>query len=524
MGELFLARHGLSGFEKLVVVKKVLPQLAADSHFIERFTNDAQVAVQLQHANIAQVFEVGRVGDEYFLAIEYIDGRDLRRTLAGCDGGLPVELALLIARDVTSGLTYAHRRTNMAGESLKLVHCDVSPPNIMLSFEGETKLIDFGIARTARKPEATDDERGFGKFGYMSPEQLVRGRKVDFRTDIYATGVVLFEMLTGERLYSSGDTPDHREVARMVATGQHALPSHHDPVLAPYDELVGRALAPQPEDRYPTAAAFRDAIQQCLVAVNPAISPDRLGTFMRTRFASELAHRHSTTIDEDLVHQWQEELTERTDTVLFAFADGQFVPTPVPAPEASTQIESAAQIVQRRRPRPGLVLAIGLLAGFCIAGIAVAIGLKTGEQQRVSRVAPVVVQAQSARVTEQSGAPRPVVRPLSAPALKEPLAPQPADAGPKRRTKPGLKKTSKPAPPTQIKKSPDKKLSEASVRSKFKAVSREYRRYKQNFGPRLDSEWTALANYATFAKGPEKLGSFNKKLDRFRARMRRARD
>src|SRR5688572_16115850 len=138
MGEIFLARHGMSGFEKLVVIKKVLPQLSADAEFSRRFIDEAQVAVKLQHANIAQVFEVGRVADEYFLAMEYIEGRDLRRTLSvlGETGrGLPPDLALMVARDVANGLAYAHRRTDPSGESLELVHCDISPPNIMMSFE-----------------------------------------------------------------------------------------------------------------------------------------------------------------------------------------------------------------------------------------------------------------------------------------------------------------------------------------------------------------------------------------------------
>ena len=131
MGEIFLAKHGLPGFEKLAVIKKVLPNFAEDKQFISRFVDEAQVAIKLQHVNVAQVFEVGRVGDEYFLALEYVEGRDLRRTLAVLQQRaqrLPVDLALFIGRELANGLAYAHRRTSNDGASLNLVHCDISPP------------------------------------------------------------------------------------------------------------------------------------------------------------------------------------------------------------------------------------------------------------------------------------------------------------------------------------------------------------------------------------------------------------
>src|SRR6476620_8692206 len=291
MGEIFLAKHGLAGFEKLAVIKKVLPHLAADAQFISRFVDEAQVAIKLQHVNVAQVFEVGRVGNEYFLALEYVDGRDLRRilTLLGHrQWRMPVDLALFVARELANGLAYAHRRTAADGSSLNLVHCDISPPNVLVSFEGETKVIDFGIAKSAMRANVTDPKLGFGKFGYMAPEQLIRGGVVDYRTDLYAAGVVLFELLTGQRLYEAGPEPDYRALAKKVAKGEHMLPSELDKALAPYDDLVATALRPKVEDRYQTAAEFRDAIQQSLVNVNPTISTDQLGAYMRDLFSHEM--------------------------------------------------------------------------------------------------------------------------------------------------------------------------------------------------------------------------------------------
>ena len=373
MGEIFLAKHGLAGFEKLAVIKKVLPHLAADEQFISRFVDEAQVAIKLSHVNVAQVFEVGRVGDEYFLALEYVDGRDLRRTLAVLAHRrqrLRADLALFIARELANGLAYAHRRTTSDGASLNLVHCDISPPNVLVSFEGETKVIDFGIAKSAMRGTATDPKIGFGKFGYMAPEQLLRGGVVDHRTDLYAAGVVLYELLTGTRLYEAGPEPDYRALARKVTRGEHPLPSEIDPVLAPYDALVGTALRPKPADRYQSAAELRDAIQQCLVAVNPTISTDQLGTYMRELFADEMNEQRELHVRVASAHlsDFHEQFhTQTISTISFAVAQ-----LPLPAPEATGPVQrgrstttpplagsrstGANAVVRRRTTTPSPVL------------------------------------------------------------------------------------------------------------------------------------------------------------------------
>ena len=358
MGEIFLAKHGLAGFEKLAVIKKVLPHLAADPSFISRFVDEAQVAIKLQHVNIAQVFEVGRVGDEYFLALEYVEGRDLRRTLAHLTSRrqrLPVDLALFIGRELANGLAYAHRRTTSDGASLNLVHCDVSPPNVLVSFEGETKVIDFGIAKSAMRGTATDPKMGFGKFGYMAPEQLIRGGIVDHRTDIYAAGVVLYELLTGKRLYEAGPDPDYRALAKKVSKGEHDMPSKHDKALAPYDDLVATALRPKAEDRYQSAAEMRDAIQQHLVSVNPTISTDQLGSFMRELFSEEMTgqkelHERIASVH---IEDFQDQLTTQTGTtVSFAFANLPLQAPPDPAAPPLPRTRTPTRNPMPRGSRP----------------------------------------------------------------------------------------------------------------------------------------------------------------------------
>src|SRR6185436_467837 len=172
--------------------------------------------------------------------------------------------------------------------------------------------------------------------GYMAPEQLIRGGVVDHRTDLYAAGVVLFELLTGTRLYEAGPEPDYRALAKKVARGEHALPSEIDASLEPYDDLVATALRPKPDDRYQSAAEFRDAIQQCLVAVNPTISTDQLGAYMRELFADEMAAQrelHERVANAHLADFQDQFHTQTIDTVSFAVAQ-----LPLAAPESTGRL------------------------------------------------------------------------------------------------------------------------------------------------------------------------------------------
>jgi eukaryotic-like serine/threonine-protein kinase len=588
MGEIFLAKHGLQGFEKLSVVKKVLPNLAEDESFISRFVDEAQVAIKLQHVNIAQVFEVGRVGDEYFLAIEYVEGRDLRRTLqvmARQRRRFPPELALFIGREIANGLAYAHRRTGVDGSSLNLVHCDISPPNVLVSFEGETKIIDFGIAKSALRATATDPKMGFGKFGYMAPEQLIRGGVVDHRTDIYAAGVVLHELLTGDRLYELGQegAPDYRALARAVSRGEHDLPSDLDPALGRFDDLVARALRPKLDDRYQTAAEFRDAIQTALVQISPTISADQLGAFMREVFTEEMnAHRELVDRVSHLhLDDFKAQLTTQSvATVSFALANMPLVAPPEaiarpPARKGQRSTAVAGMMMTESGPAPSVsgtgTIALGdvdlvpgdptltagrrrswpivaITASVVIAGVvAIAVATRSsGSRTRAAAVKP------SAQTGASQVPPRPpVVVPvpvgagIAASGLGDASAGASEDTPPvaadvaidpepgtqterkvavkveprtPKRSRPEAKPEPKPDP--EPRSTPASAVDSAAVSAKFKAVSREYREFKQAYGARLDTDWTDLATFAQYAmKSPDKLQQLDKKIDRFRARM-----
>ena len=208
MAEVFkAASYGVEGFERVVALKRVLPQISEDQAFINMFIDEAKIAVQLDHPNISRIYDLGNAEDSYYIAMEYVSGHDARALfdrLAAQGKKLDVALCCHIVKEVCEALEYAHTKTNNQGEPLSLIHRDVSPQNILLSFDGQVKLIDFGIAKAAGKATKTRSGILKGKFGYMSPEQ-VRGRPIDKRSDLFALAVVLYELLTSERCFRGKD-------------------------------------------------------------------------------------------------------------------------------------------------------------------------------------------------------------------------------------------------------------------------------------------------------------------------------
>ena len=297
MGEVYLAKTGqIQGFEKLVVIKRILPNLSNNPDFSKRFITEAEIAIKLSHVNIVPVLEVGRVQDEFFLALEHVEGRDLRaiqRQCARTGRVLPISLALLIVRDLLNGLSYAHRREDVTGKHLQIVHCDISPPNVLVSYEGEVKIIDFGVAKSVIESEKEDQEgaskMGFGKLGYMAPEQILKGHDIDPRTDLYSVGVILWELLTGKKLIEFDESTPYKEIARKVVLEPVPLPSQTVPGIDPaLDRIVAVACAKKPEERFQTASEFRDAVQMALVKLAPTINNENLGSFLKELFAEEI--------------------------------------------------------------------------------------------------------------------------------------------------------------------------------------------------------------------------------------------
>ena len=296
MGEVYLAKTGqISGFEKLVVIKRILPNLSSNPDFSKRFVTEADIAIKLSHVNIVPVLEVGKVSGEFFLALEHVEGRDLRSIQNACaraERNLPISLALLIVRDLLNGLSYAHRREDVTGRHLQIVHCDISPPNVLVSWEGEVKVIDFGIAKSVMESENQEEggnKIGFGKLGYMAPEQILKGHDIDPRTDLYSVGVILWELLTGKKLIVFDESTPYKDIARKVVLEPPAPPSQVVPGIEPMlDRLIATACAKKPEERFQSASEFRDALQLALVKLAPTVSNESLGTFLRDMFAAEI--------------------------------------------------------------------------------------------------------------------------------------------------------------------------------------------------------------------------------------------
>ncbi len=263
MGEVYLAQlEREAGFSKIVAVKRILPHLSDDPAFVAMFNREACIAAQLSHRNVVDIYDYGQHDGAYFIAMEYVGGTDLRTlldraTLAG--SYIPLGAAATIVADACSGLDYAHRRTDVIdGHPLGIVHRDVSPQNLLVSSEGEVKLTDFGLARSAEEGGRDLDGQIQGKFAYMSPEQT-RGDDLDSRSDIFSLGILSYELFCGRRPFE-GDTLG--ELVNAIRVGRYPRPSEVRPELPEaLDTLLGRALEIAPGDRWQDARAFATATQ-----------------------------------------------------------------------------------------------------------------------------------------------------------------------------------------------------------------------------------------------------------------------
>ncbi len=286
MGEVWLAKlSGERGFEKACLVKTVLPQLAKDRQFVERFEHEAKVLTLLQHSNIAQVYDMGEADGRLFMALEYITGVDVAQLADAAHREgllLPVPVALFIGWQAAEGLGYAHRKTALDGTPLKVVHRDVTPQNVMVSFEGEVKVIDFGIARSAAKAQSTQTSTVMGKLGYMSPEQA-RAEPVDSTTDQYALAVVVWELLTGITYIPDGTTAEM--MTGMAYPKVRSLMGKRADVDAELDQVLLKALALTPAERYPTTDDFGRALLQQLTRLGGPPPKAQVGQYVQTRCA-----------------------------------------------------------------------------------------------------------------------------------------------------------------------------------------------------------------------------------------------
>jgi serine/threonine protein kinase len=287
MAEVFRAkRTGVEGFEKVVALKRILPHLSDNKEFVDMFVDEAKMVAGLTHPNIVQIFDLGKIDDTYFIAMEYIAGRDLRSILRRAkDKGIPIplELCVLIAGRVAAALEYAHRKKDEAGRALKIVHRDVSPQNILIAFEGEVKLTDFGIAKATSKATSTDRGALRGKLLYMSPEQAL-GKPMDRRADVFSLGVCFYEMITDRKPFMGTSEMGILEMVRECRVSPPSLVNPRVPERI--ERVVMKALDRDPERRYQDAGELLRDLEHTLTLRQPPTALE-LARFMEVLFESE---------------------------------------------------------------------------------------------------------------------------------------------------------------------------------------------------------------------------------------------
>ena len=291
MAEVYRAKiSGVAEFQRLLAIKCMLPNLVEDEDFIKMFIDEAKLASKLSHSNIVQIYELGRLTERLYIAMELVNGRDLRhimKTAEKKDLELPVQLIAYILSKAADGLDYAHRFVDVDGTHLHLVHRDVSPQNILVSYDGEVKVVDFGIAKAESEARASETQAGVvkGKFSYMAPEQL-SDKKLDHRVDIFALGALIYELYTGKRLYTG-----ESELSILMKARDAEIPDMADALKGAPQELVeiaNKCLEKDPDDRYPYGSELAEKLTPLLINDNRIYGAKQAKAFMDKLYASEI--------------------------------------------------------------------------------------------------------------------------------------------------------------------------------------------------------------------------------------------
>ena len=429
MAEIYLASvRGPEGFEKEVVIKRVRAFLATDPEFVQMFIAEARLASRLNHANVVQIFDFDRYEDTFYLAMEYVRGRslwDVRKKSRERMVPMPPVLVAHIGLEVARGLHYAHRLTDR-GAPLHLVHRDVTPHNVLLSWEGAIKLTDFGIAKAGNK--LTSPGMLKGKFAYMSPAQA-RGELVDARTDVFALGVVLWEMLTGGRLFE-GDS----DVAVLRAVQQSAIapPGRLNADVAPdLDAVVMKALARDPAERWQSAGELERALAHFILRNAQTVDETDLGAFLRALYSDELSADGLEGTAAGVANPLAEPPPTAAPT-----------PTPTPSRREPTAVMPGPRASGQRPPmRPATPAPTSSSSSVPVA----APGLSPDEDPHASTYVPRAAQRGVAPVSDSQGQPIPLGTPKYVPpeAAQVPVPfdsvePTPTPPAPSRSSNPAL--------------------------------------------------------------------------------------
>jgi len=378
MAEIYLAIHrSIQGFEKLVVIKRILPKFSEDEEFIRMFLAEARIAATLNHPNIIQIFDVGSVGKDYFIAMEYVHGEDLRSIVGGMRQKgykeFPLEMALGISRGLCKGLAYAHEHKGLDGEPLNIVHRDVSPQNTIVTFSGEVKIVDFGIARAALKDMKGDGDKGAlrGKFPYMSPEQC-RGIDLDGRSDVFSVAVILFELTTGRRLFKGKDEID--TIRRIVELPYPRPTQFRRDYNLDLEKIVVKGLARNRDERYTSSLEMAEELDEYIRTARLKVSAIEMARFMEDLFADKLAAqrelmKEGKKLADIIAEQEAHEIAEMD------FLDMTNIPSSGGTPAGMSLTASGVMQVEGRKRTSPIVFAVIAILVLAVGGLGAFLGL-----------------------------------------------------------------------------------------------------------------------------------------------------
>jgi serine/threonine protein kinase len=447
---------GISGFEKIVALKRILPQYAAQDDFVQMFLDEARLTATIQHNNVAQVYDIGSCDDGLCFTREYVHGADLRtvlHALARAERRMPLAHALTVAIGAAAGLHAAHERTTGDGRPLGIIHRDITPSNVLVSFDGCVKLIDFGIAKSERRSTETQAGTLKGKIAYMSPEQC-QGEALDRRSDVFSLGIVLFEATTGTRLFASdNEYAALRQIVDQDAPRPSSRVADYPPAL---EEIVLRALRRDREARYPSALALQMDLEELARSRGMATSTALLATWMRELLPERAAEpliddrltppplalplpprgtgRNSAIVD-DAVPNLADEL-EPSISIQAPSAVG-----PEPTSAALSSVSKQLAMLHRQR-RMHFLVAIGLAAAIAAASAVTLLVLMKGDggDAAPAAVAPVQPPPPPPQPPPAVADVAPVPAPMPV-VIEDPEPPPPPRAEPRK------KRSSKPRPP-----------------------------------------------------------------------------
>jgi serine/threonine protein kinase len=437
MAEIHLARAtGIEGFEKLVVVKRILPHLCNNAEFVQMFLDEARIAATLHHSNIVQVYDIGSIDRSFFFAMEFLHGEDvtkIMKTLIKLQRPLPLEHALAMILGACSGLHYAHEKKASDGTPLNLVHRDVSPQNVFVTYDGGVKVVDFGIAKAAHRITETRQGTLKGKIPYMSPEQC-QSQKLDKRSDVFALAVMLWELTTMTRLYRA---ESEFETMKMICEQPARLPSSVRPDYPKgLEAIVMKGLARDREERYQSAQEMALAIEDFAREHRLAVSTIRLEQFMKELFGEKISAFNEASEHGQLTQHVVEALDKKR---MRSDPSGQVVLPPGElTPQLSDRIASHTEL---RAPRPPRWAKIASACASALMLVLVVVSVRGYRSASAKKTETVAIAAPS------------VVAPRPTPVA---VAPPPVTTAPVVKTEP-VAETPKPTPVVRKKTTPKKK-------------------------------------------------------------------